>query len=415
MTEGRAAVCSALPAGVDWTPVDVALARLRGRLGPVTEAEAVALWAAQGRVLAEPVLALRDSPPAANAAVDGYAYAWSGAGAVDLALADGRAAAGHVWTGRLAPGTALRILTGAEIPEGADSVALEEACVVEGGRLRFTAPGRAGENRRPAGEDARAGETVLEAGRRLGPGEIARAASVGMGRLTVRRRLRVALLSTGDELALPGEDPARAGVFDANRPMLSACLAGFGHETLDLGLARDAEGAVRRALDLGAETADAILTTGGASAGDEDHLSRLLNAEGQMETWRVAMKPGRPLAIGAWRGVPVFALPGNPVAAFVCALVFARPALGVLAGAVWAEPRGVALPAGFAKRKKAGRREYLRARIDAEGRAEVYPSEGSGLVGGLAWASGLVELPDRALEITPGDPVRYLPFSEFGI
>ncbi|GMG83461.1 molybdopterin-binding protein [Paralimibaculum aggregatum] len=408
--------CFALPPGVDWTPVEVALARLREGLRPVTGIETVGLSEAAGRVLAEPVLARRDSPPAANAAVDGYAFAWEAAGAeADLPLAEGRAAAGHPWPGHLPAGEALRILTGAELPAGADTVVLEEDCRLADGRVRFPRPRKPGANRRPQGEDARHGEPVLAAGRRLRPQDLARAASVGADRLAVRQRLRVGILSTGDELLAPGTDPAQPGIFDANRPMLAALAAGWGAEVVDLGAAGDDAGAVRAALDGGAASADVLLTSGGASAGDEDHLSRLLGREGRRETWRIAVKPGRPLAMGLWQGRPVFCLPGNPVAAFVCTLIFARPALAVLAGADWPEPLAFTVPAAFAKRKKRGRREYLRARLDAAGHAEVFASEGSGRVGGLSWSEGLVELPDAGMDIAPGDPVRYLPYAGFGI
>jgi molybdopterin molybdotransferase len=197
--------------------------------------------------------------------------------------------------------------------------------------------------------------------------------------------------------------------------MLRALLAGFGHAPVDLGAMPDRPADIRAALDRGAGAADAILTTGGASAGDEDHVSRLIREQGRLTTWRIAVKPGRPLAMGFWQGVPVFGLPGNPVAAFVCALIFARPALAVMAGRDWPEPAAFLVPAAFSKRKKPGRREYLRGRLDATGAAEVFGSEGSGLIGGLTWAEGLVELPDGAAEIEPGTPVRYLPYTSFGL
>lgn len=414
MTGRVADDCFALPPGVDWTPVDVALDRLRAGLSCVAAAGEAPLEA--GRVLAGPVTALRNSPPAANAAVDGYAFAWEGAGAeADLALAGGRAAAGWPWGGRLAAGEGVRILTGAEIPAGADTVVLQEDCTVEGGRVRFRRPKKPGANVRPAGEDSREGAAILPAGRRLTPPDLALAASVGRFRATLFERLRVGVLSTGDELLGPGADPASAGIFDANAPMLAAFLAGQGHEALPLGRAVDDPATVRAALDRGAAEAHAIVTTGGASAGDEDHISRLLREEGRIETWRIAVKPGRPLALGLWRGVPVFGLPGNPVAAWVCALVFVRPALALMAGEAWPEPQGYTVPAAFSKAKKPGRREFLRARLDADGRAEVFRSEGSGLVGGLSWSTGLVELGDGARDIAPGDPVRFLPYASFGV
>lgn len=409
--------CFALPPGVEWTPVEEALARLRDAVRPVTGVEEVTLDAAHGRILAADVRAVRTNPPRPNSAVDGYGFAWSalaGAREATLPLVPGRAAAGHPWPEEVPPGYAIRILTGAQIPPGVDTVVLQEDAELLGDRVRFVAPSAPGANVRPAGEDATAGEVALAAGRRLGPAELARLAAVGVARVPVRERLRVAVLSTGDELMEPGAE-APVGICDANRPMLRALIAELGLRPVDLGIAPDRAAEVRAALDRGAAEADAIVTSGGASAGDEDHISRLLRTEGRLAVWRIAMKPGRPLLLGFWRGVPVFGLPGNPVAAFVTALLFARPALGVLAGRPWLDPRAFVVPAGFSKRKKAGRREYLRARLDAGGRAEVFHSEGSGLVGGLAWAEGLVELPDEAVDIAPGDPVRYLPFASFGL
>jgi molybdopterin molybdotransferase len=410
--------CFALPPGIDWTPVDAALARLREGLAPVTAVEEVPLTEAAGRVLARPAMARRANPPAANAAVDGYAFAWASLGGreeVDLPLEPGRAAAGSPFARAVPHGHALRILTGAEMPAGTDTVVLQEDAAAATGRVRFRAPRKKGANSRGLGEDAVEGQAVLPAGRRLTAADLARLAAVGIDRVELRAPLRVAVLSTGDELLQPGADPAEPGIFDANRPMLRALVADFGHMAVDLGAMPDRPAAIRAALDRGAEEAHAILTTGGASAGDEDHISRLIRDEGRLTTWRIAVKPGRPLAMGLWRGVPVFGLPGNPVAAFVCALVFARPALAVLAGRDWPEPTGFLVPAAFSKRKKPGRREFLRARLDATGAAEVFGSEGSGLIGGLSWAEGLVELPDGAAEIEPGTPVRYLPYTSFGL
>ena len=410
--------CFALPPGVDWTPVDTALDRLRQSMRPVTGTETLPLAEAGGRILAIPAMARRDNPPAANAAVDGYAFAWDSLGGVadaDLILAEGRAAAGHSHPGRLEPGQALRILTGAELPSGADTVVLQEDCTIVDGRVRFPAPKKPGANRRAQGEDARTGQDVLPAGRRLTGADLARLAVAGVAEVAVRRLLRVAVLSTGDELIQPGADPSAPGIFDANRPMLLALAGRMGFRPVDLGAVADEAGAVRKALSRGAAEADAIVTSGGASAGDEDHISRLLAEEGRLSIWRIAVKPGRPLALGQWQGVPLFGLPGNPVAAFLCFLVFARPALETMAGGDWSTPQGFAVPAGFTKRKKPGRREFLRARIAQDGRAEIFHSEGSGLVGGLSWAEGFVELPDGALEIAPGDPVRYIPYASFGI
>ena len=406
--------CFALPPGVDWTPVDAALARLREGLSPVTGPEAVPLAEAAGRVLAEGAVARRSSPPGANAAVDGYgfAHAASAPGGNVMPLVPGRAAAGAPLGRPVPEGGAARILTGALLPEGVDTVILQEDAAVAGGRVAFAGPVRPGANTRAAGEDVAAGATALPAGRRLSPPDLALLASLGIAEVSVRARLRVGVLSTGDEIAEPDEtdDPSRT--YDANRPMLMACLARWDHEAVDLGHVPDDRARLRERLDRAG--CDAVLTSGGASAGEEDHVSAILAAEGHVTTWRVAMKPGRPLAMGLWRGAPVLGLPGNPVAAFVCALVFARPALSVLAGSGWVEPQGFELPAAFAKRKKAGRRELLRARV-RQGRAEVFGSEGSGRVSGLSWAEGLVELGEEAREVRPGDRVRFVPYGSFGL
>ena len=239
-------------------------------------------------------------------------------------------------------------------------------------------------------------------------------AATGIGSVTVRRKLRVGILSTGNELAQAGQSARIDQIYDANRPMLCAVARKWGHKVIDLGCGPDNRDELRTILNDAAKRCDVILTSGGASAGDEDHISALLQDTGSLALWRVAMKPGRPLALGLWDGVPVFGLPGNPVAAMVCALVFARPALSVLAGGEWSDPVGYPVPAAFSKTKKAGRREYIRARIE-EGQVVAFGSEGSGRVSGLSWASGLVELGDEAQAINHGDFVRYIPFESFGL
>ncbi|MGY6548568.1 MAG: molybdopterin-binding protein [Roseinatronobacter sp.] len=410
--------CFALPQGVDWIPVDDALARLRAVLHPLTLPETLPTAQALGRVLAAPVIARRAHPPQANSAVDGYgfAHAATGSGVQHLPLVPGRAAAGVPFAGGVPQGQAIRILTGAILPEGVDTVVLEEDCATDGTRIAFDGPIRPRANTRNAGEDVASGAQALPAGRILTPADLALASALGVGALRVQRRLRVAVLSTGDELVSDPSRPAEPHqIYDANRPMLLALIAQWGGVPVDLGHAPDDPEVIAARLDAGAVQADMILTSGGASAGDEDHVSRLLSRRGALSSWRIAVKPGRPLALAVWGGVPVFGLPGNPVAALTCTLVFARPAFLALSGAAWSSPKGVTVPAAFAKLKKAGRREYLRARLTDDGAAEVFASEGSGRISGLSWATGLVELPDAACEITPGTPVRFLPFAAFGM
>lgn len=409
--------CFALPQGVDWVPVDQALATLKARMAPVVGTETLPLADLSGRILAADVAAERANPPAANSAVDGYGFAFDsvGSGAQTLQLVGGRAAAGAPFGATVPQGQAIRILTGALLPPGVDTVLLQEDVTEADTLIAFQAGIRAGANTRKAGEDVEAGEVILTSGRRLGPQNCALLAATGCTQACVFGRLRVGILSTGDEVVEPGSTSAAGKTYDANRPMLLGLVSDWGHVPVDLGHVTDDRGALRARLDQAASEVDVILTSGGASAGDEDHVSALLKEAGAMSTWRVAVKPGRPLALGLWNGVPVFGLPGNPVAAFVCALIFARPALSIMAGGHWSEPLTVTVPAAFEKRKKPGRREYLRARLTADGRAEVFQSEGSGRISGLSWATGLVELEDEARTIRPGDPVRYLPFAGFGI
>ncbi|WGW05780.1 molybdenum cofactor synthesis domain-containing protein [Tropicibacter oceani] len=408
--------CFALPPGVDWTPVDQALGMLQDRLTPVVGIEEVPLMQAAGRVLAGDLVALRSNPPQANTAVDGYGFAAASLpeGDVVLPLVQGRSAAGVPFQGAVPAGHAVRVLTGAALPKGVDTVVLDEDCAVDGGHVAFRGGVKPGANTRRAGEDVTKGAVALQVGQLMTPADLALAAAVGLGRVPVFERLRVGVLSTGDEVVEPGAEAGPGQIFDANRAMLLTMIARFGFEPVDLGRVPDDRSALRARLDEASQRVHLVLTSGGASAGDEDHVSALLREAGAMQEWRIALKPGRPLALGLWEGVPVFGLPGNPVAAFVCTLIFARPAMGLLAGAGWSVPQGFDMPAGFSKSKKLGRREYLRARI-RDGRVEVFKSEGSGRVSGLSWAEGLVELPDGAALIQPGDRVRYIPFGSFGL
>ena len=408
----------ALPPGVDWTPVDEALLALRNGLTCVADTETVDLGSAGGRFLAEPVTARRSNPSATNSAIDGYGFAHASLGDGEgcrLKLATGRAAAGVPHDSRLEPGHAVRILTGAILPPGVDTVVLEENTRIDGGHVCFRKPGRAGQNTRLAGEDFGEGDLLLDAGTLLNAARIGHLASAGADRVTVRSILRVGILSTGEELRRVGQETEAHHVPDSNRPMLLALVDRPGFRPVDLGMAGDDPDEIRHRLASSTGKVDAVITSGGVSTGDEDHVSRLLSDEASLNIWRIAMKPGRPLALAIWNGLPVFGLPGNPVAAFVCSLVFVLPALRLLAGGGWIEPRGFPVPAAFTKRKKPGRREFVRARLNPEGEAEAFQSEGSGLTTGLAWSDGLVELEDSRLQVGRGDPVRYLPYASFGL
>lgn len=408
--------CFAMPQGVDWVPVDTALDRLRASLHAVKPVETVPVAEATGRILAEDAVAQRSNPPAPNAAVDGFGFAHAALseGVNTMPLVAGRAAAGQPFEDVVPHGQAVRILTGAILPEGVDTVVLEEDCASDSGSVAFRGPLKPRSNTRKAGEDVEKGQVALRKHARLRPPDVALLTALGVRHVQVFERLKVGVLSTGDELARE-DATAPHQINDANRPMLLALIAGWGYDPIDLGQAPDNADDIAARLNNGAAKADLILTSGGASAGDEDHVSRLLRERAHLTSWRIAVKPGRPLAMAMWNGVPVLGLPGNPVAAFTCTLVFARPALSLLAGAGWQTATGHVVPAAFTKRKKAGRREFLRARLNADGHAEVFASEGSGRISGLAWADGFVELPDGAQDIELGTPVRYIPYSAFGL
>ena len=406
--------CFALPPGVHWTPVAKALVELENRLVPVAEVTELPVLEAVGRVAAVDLIAQRSNPPLPNTAVDGYGFEGGrGAGVHGMPLAQDRVAAGDVPV-TLPEGQAIRVLTGAALPVGVDTVVLQEDVTAQDGQIAFRGPIKQGANTRKAGEDVVAQGIAVAAGTRIEAPEVALLCATGVARVKVYKPLRVAIVSTGAELVEIGGAAGDGQIFDANRPMLMQMVRSFGHTPVDMGIVPDDRAHLAQVLDDAATRADVILTSGGASAGDEDHVSALLTQAGAMSLWRIAVKPGRPLALGMWRGRPVFGLPGNPVAAMVCTLIFARPAMARLGGQDWPVPQGFDVPAAFSKNKKQGRSEFLRARI-RDGRAEAFASEGSGRISGLSWAEGLVELPQEAATIAPGTPVRYIPFGSFGL
>ena len=405
------------------TPVDEALAELDRRLVTVAGIETVALNEAAGRILAEDLIAPRSVPPHNNSAVDGYAVFFddlAGEGETRLPVA-GRVAAGHPLSGKAERGTALRVFTGAPMPEGPDTIFMQEDCRVEeaGGGEHVVLPHgiKCGSNFRFAGEDIAEGATILAAGRRLHPRDVGLAASIGRDRLEVRRPLRVALFSTGDEVHEPGTDAPPGGIFDANRYALSAALGALGCRVTDFGILADRQEAISDALSEAVRDHDLVLTSGGMSTGEEDHVKAAVeDAGGRLHAWRLAIKPGRPVALGQIGPVAFIGLPGNPVAVLVTFLRVARPLILRLAGATVAAPRHFPVRADFDYRKKRDRREYVRVSL-ADGEdgmpvASKFPRDGAGILSSMVAADGLVELAEDVTKLDRGTIVPFLPFSE---
>ncbi len=392
--------------------VEQAAALIAERVAPIAETEAIALHAARGRVLAGALIAPLPLPPFFNSAVDGYAFAHAGAAEMRLPLA-GRIAAGQA-PAALPQGTAMRIFTGAPMPAGADTVMMQEDATLEGTTLILPAGLKRGANCRPAGEDVVQGAQAVAAGTRLGPAEIGLAAALGLPALVCTRRLRVGVFSTGDELAAPGATLGPAQTFDSNRFTLLALLSGLPVEPIDLGILPDDPAATAAALQSAAGGHDLLLTSGGVSAGEEDHVRAAIEGAGRLVFWRLAVKPGRPAAMGVIGGTPVLGLPGNPVAAVVCFLHLARPLILRLAGAgPETLPRFPAV-AGFTHRKKLGRREYIRLRLRRNALmlfADKFEREGAGLLTSLTETEAFGELTEDQRDIAPGDIIQVLPFA----
>jgi molybdopterin molybdotransferase len=398
--------------------VDEAVAIIAARVSAVQDAETVSLRNADGRILAGDISAPLPLPPFTNSAVDGYAVRGGDLPQTEEAAfpVTGRVQAGASANAAIEPGHAVRIFTGAPMPDGADTVFMQEDVRIEAdNKVVLPAGLKPGANVRPAGEDIPVGHSALKAGQRLRPQDVALIAAFGVTEVDVTRRIRVAVFSTGNELVSPGSPRAAAQLFDSNRFMLMAMLARLGCDVSDLGILRDERTSLANALKNVANAHDLILTTGGVSTGEEDHVKASVESVGTLVLWRMAIKPGRPVAMGIIGGTPFIGLPGNPVASFVTFVHVVRPTVLALAGA--AQQPLIAMPvrAAFSYKKKIARREYVRVilRKGSDGALEVtkFPREGAGLLSSLVDTDGLVELGEEITQVQPGQTVGFLSYA----
>lgn len=399
--------------GPDLLPVVEARRRILAAAGPVTGTEMVDLRAGLGRVLAQTVAAAEPVPGFDNSAMDGYGLRTADAG--EPLRVVGRSLAGNPYAGTIGPGEAVRIMTGAPIPEGVDTVVMQEHVTADETTVHIDKQPTEGDNIRRAGEDLTAGETVLEPGRRLRPADLGLLASVGVSQVRVHRRPRVAFFSTGDELRGVGEPLEHGTIRDSNRYTLHALLERAGVEVHDLGVVRDDLAATETALAEASAMADAVITTGGASVGTADHIHTALANRGEVAFWRIAMKPGKPLAFGRVGDALFFGLPGNPVSAMATFLQFVAPALAVQAGEPAAEPRTLRLPVAEPFTKAAGRTEFQRGLLEptADGGLAVRPTgpQGSHILRSMSLADCLVILPAESEGASPGELVEVQPLT----
>ena len=407
------------------TPLEDALAAVLAQAQPLPGAAFVDLLQTDGRVLAADCIAPLQVPPLDNSAMDGYAVRSAEVAQAGTVLpVSQRIPAGQVGTA-LQVGTVARIFTGAPLPPGADAIVMQEDCtVLDDGRVRFDAVPQPGQFVRRAGQDIALGSTALQAGLRLTPAALGLAASLGLAQLPVARRPRVALFSTGDELALPGsiapQDLPPGHIFNSNRYVLASLLQRWGCEVVDGGILPDDRAATHAALAQAAQDCDLLVTSAGVSVGEEDHVRPVVEQLGALSLWKIAMKPGKPFAFGHLRrsgGDPAagrahfIGLPGNPVSSLITALVLLRPFVLALQGASVVQPPAHWLTADFEITQRDSRREFLRARRNAAGQLELFANQNSGVLTSTVWAEGLVDNPAQTL-IARGDSVRFLPFSE---
>jgi molybdopterin molybdotransferase len=395
--------------------IDEAVARIAKQPRP-TDVESLGLADALGRFLAEDVVAHEPVPAHASSAMDGYAFRYADYSDVIPTPVQGRVAAGHPLGEPLLPGHTVRIFTGGMMPEGADTVAMQEDCLDHGGGLIGLPGGLAlGENCRPAGDDIAHGATVLQAGARLRPQDLGVAASVNRGTLPVHRRVRVGLVATGDELRPPGEPLPPGCVRDSNRHTISAALRSLGALVTDYGITPDERARIREVITRAAGENDLVVSTGGVSVGEEDHVRTAVEQAGRLDFWRLRLKPGGAVAVGETAGTPFVGLPGNPVASMIAFWVLGRPLLLHLMGARELGFDRFPVVADFDHPRRAGRREFLRARIrpgpDASLTVSVFRSTGSGMLSSLTWSDGLIDIGEDCGPVRRGDVVQFVPYS----
>jgi molybdopterin molybdotransferase len=407
--------CDCTPKTSDLRSYEDALAVLLGHARPVAKRERVALHDALGRVLAAPVASPIDVPGWDNSAMDGYAVRSADLAGERPRLQIAQRIPAGVAGEALAPGSAARIFTGAPLPPGADTVVIQEVCERDGDTVTIREAPNAGANIRRAGEDIRAGAEVLAAGTRLDAVHLGLAASVGVAELEVCRRIRVALVCSGDELVMPGQPLAPGQIYNSNQFTAAGLLRALGCEVVQLGIVEDTLDATCDALSRGAAAADLVLATGGVSVGEEDHVKPAVERLGSLDLWKIAIRPGKPLAFGRVGTTPFIGTPGNPVSLFVTFLLFARPFILRMQGRSNVAPVVIPATADFDWPRPDRRREYVRARLEPAGdgsaRVQVYSSRSSGVLSSVAWANGLAVVPGGQV-LARGDPVDFMPFSE---
>ncbi|MCP4595620.1 gephyrin-like molybdotransferase Glp [Neptuniibacter sp.] len=391
-------------------PFDEALQRLLKGSDTVVDTEVVALADAAGRVLAEMPKASVSVPPADNSSMDGYALHTSDLLSSETALVVSQRIPAGSAPKPLQSGTCARIFTGAEIPEGANAVVMQENVRLEEDKAVFGAAVRAGENIRRMGQDIQAGAEILTVGTRLQPADLGMLASVGLSEIKVFKRLKVAILSTGDELVEPGLPLESGQIYNSNRYILTGLLHALGMEVVDLGCVKDTRESTLEALKAAADSADAIISTGGVSVGEEDHVKGAVEELGSLDMWKIRIKPGKPVAYGKVIDTPFIGLPGNPTSTLITFCLLGRPCLMGLQGMNYEAPLQVPVKAGFERKRAIQRQEYLRVRLE-NGVVTPFSNQSSGVLTSASWANGLAVIPPETT-IAKGDPVSFIPLSE---